>query len=571
MLGIKIRDQFLALFADTSLTFEENHPVGIIIDGISQLQGSYTIPIDIPIEGNASLLGRIDRLDMNAVLMQDEYCEVWVDGLPFRTGKATIKGATHQRAKMFIVFNEVKELSDLPLSSVDLGGDRIIGSNPEERTNHAYDTASDPLNHDYIFTPILNPRFSLDPLSVFSEKSNFQNFWNHDTDSFYEGASGNATPFIRIDYLLARIFRELGYTLDNQFQTTDELKLLLLYNNFSIYINGTTWSETINLTNHVPYAQALDFVKAMVATFALCLFPDQANKTMELIPFKMLIQAPVFGDWTSKAGEGYEYETDKDFISILRYDIDTNDELSVAYSGTEIQPSFLLTEGLTARIMYANGDAGYCYAIADNTYYSIVSNLLGPFETRHYRQEFKRISNGGDKEYISPLIPLWNSWQLQLDGNIDSDYDTIPFQEWQIPHIQHKGFIAGDDYANLPCTSFRTMFYRGFQFADVDIDEEYPFASVVPYNIRGELIGDYSLLWDREQGIYNRWWKLPYEMLANKKTVSRTLLLTIGDLLSFKFKHKYRIENQNYFMTRLRYTISSKGLSPVEAVMITSI
>jgi hypothetical protein len=120
-----------------------------------------------------------------------------------------------------------------------------------------------------------------------------------------------------------------------------------------------------------------------------------------------------------------------------------------------------------------------------------------------------------------------------------------------------------------PLTSFRTMFYRGFQPADVGVDETYPMAGVNEYNIRGEVVGDHSLLWDGDKGIFKTWWALPYLMLSQKKTVMRQLNLSIRDLLNFSFKNKYRIENQNYFITRMRYTISQRGLSPIEATMIT--
>ena len=96
-------------------------------------------------------------------------------------------------------------------------------------------------------------------------------------------------------------------------------------------------------------------------------------------------------------------------------------------------------------------------------------------------------------------------------------------------------------------------------------------ANVTAYNIRGEQVGDYSLLWDGEFGIYNKFWKRPYEMLKNKKEVVRSLNLTIRDLNNFRFYHKIRIENQNYFITKLRYTVTAKGLSPIEATMITTL
>lgn len=571
MLGIKIREQFLSLYANTVLTFEEFHPIGLITDSVDQIQGSYTLPLDIPIdENNAAIIGRIDRLDIDTTLMQEEYCEVWIDGLLYKTGKATIKGSSNTTAKMFIIFNELKALAAISLEAVDLGGDRNIGANTTARLAHAKDTATNPLNHDYVFCPVYNPLFevfgSILPLVV----DKYQNFWDTSADEFIESVGASAMPFIRIDYLLKQVFKALGYTLDNQFQTTDELKKMLLYNNRSIYnAEGEEWESIINLVNHVPYRTALDFVKAIAGTFALAAFPDPFTKRYELIPFRDLILAPVAEDWTSKASNKFDYETDRDFISQFRHDIDENDELCVKWSGVTAKENTYSGEGLTAKIMHTAGQYHYRYAYGDNTYYYIPP--VGVFAAAMVEQHHNPvIKTGSDKEYISPLIPLWNSWGIKLDGTIEEDPDVLYFQEWGLPHIQYPPFQLHSSARQFPLSSFRVMMYRGFQ-PDFASTITYPFANVTKYNILGDSVGDYSLLWDRDEGIYNQWWKLPYQMLKDKKTVRRRLNLTIRDLMNFRFKNKYRFENQNCFLTHLRYSVSAKGLSPIDATMITTL
>lgn len=578
MLGIKIRDTFLSLFDETAVNFEEVHPIGIIIDAVDQILGSFTLNFDLPMDGvNTSVIGRINRLDVAAVLIQDEYCEVWVDGILYKTGKATVKGSTNTRAKMFIIFNESKTLGEVALESVDFEGDRDIGATTAEKLAHAKATATNPLDYDYVFFPVMNPKYKgviAPDLNTF----NWQNLWDFDTNNFVENNGTQQMPFIRVDYLLRRIFSELGYTLDNQWQTTDELKLLMLYNNYSIANQDGTWSQHINLVNHVPIRNALDFVKAIVGTFALALLPDPVTKNVLLIPFRDLISAPIAGDWTEKASANWEYATDRDFVAKWRYDIDTNDDLSVSYSGVSPGPPPLplgavsWDEVLTALTAYLANDYGYKFTIADNSYQIIGDSEVSPgtMGVIFQAQDQKAVTKtGSDKEYISPLIPLWTSWAIALDGDWDQDQDEVTYQKFMTPHIQHVGYVPHISSIKMPLTSFRTMFYRGFQPADVGVDETYPMAGINEYNIRGEVVGDHSLLWDGDRGIFKTWWSLPYLMLSQKKTVTRMLNLSIRDLLNFSFKNKYRIENQNYFITRMRYTINQRGLSPVEATMIT--
>lgn len=567
MLGIKIQDTFLSLFPGTKLSFEMAHPIGIIVDGADQISGGFSLPVEIPLDDvNVSIIGHANRLDVDSILMRDEYCEVWSEGLPIYIGLATVKKSSRERASIFMVFNEVKSLESVMLAAVDLGGDREIGEDTATRLAHAKDTATNPLDYDYIFCPVLNPVFPVDPSGINTSilGSHLQNDWNTSTDEFTEFVTGFAMPFIRLDYLLERIALHIGYTLDNQWQTTDELKQIIIYNNRSIYADQDTWDTIINLSNHVPSRSCIELIKAIVGTFALDLTFDPIDKTMTLIPFRDLIEAPEEADWTAKAAHDYGIDTDHSFIAIFRYDIDPDDLLSVQYGGSQFNQSLIGGEGLTARILSSGSPPiGVRYSISDNIIYFIG----GTDDADYIYQQFTDVTKtGSTKEYISPLIPMWSSWDLALTGYIENDMD---FQAWLVPHIRYYGYSLHYPWQRQPLNSIRLMMYRGFQPYDEGISGTYPMAGCTAYNIRGNKVGDYALTWDRDEGIFEQWWKLPYQMLSNKKEVVRTLRLSIADLLSFRFSHKIRIENQHYFITRLRFTLSDQGVSPTEATMIT--
>lgn len=562
MLGIKIKERFLNLFPSTALTFEWSHPVGIITSAADFIQGGFSFPIDIPLEGNEEIIGYVSRLDYEGSVLQDEYCEVWIEGVPLFFGKASVQRSSNKRLQLFMIFNEATSMKGKALFDIDLGGDRMIGADTATRIAHANDTVANPLDHDYIFCPVLNPVYMVNSLGAGAVNSHLQNFWDKDGNTFVEELVGVAMPFIRLDYLLKQIFKAEGYTLDNQWQTTDELKLILLYNNFNIYIDNNTWSDVINLVNHVPIKNSLDVLKAVIGTYGLYLDLDPVKKKAYLVPWKTLIQASVYEDITGITEKDYDGETTKDFINRLEYDLDPDDELSVMFSGQDYQAP-VLGSGLTARSLWADGDFSWRYAIADNSYYAIDPT---PFKAIHLGQDHKDIIRGdGLKPYTSALIPMWNSWNVKTDGFID---DTIAFQHWMLPHIRHQGYVLYHDGLKKPQLSMRTMIYRGMQPFDVGIDGTYPMASTTPYDIRGNIIGDHSLLWDGDYGIYKTWWQPILEMLLNKKTVTRSINFSIRHLLNFKFSQKYRIENQNYFFAKLRFTATSRGLSKVEGTLI---
>lgn len=392
-------------------------------------------------------------------------------------------------------------------------------------------------------------------------------------------------PFIRLDYMLSRVFRHEGYTLDNLFQDTDELKQILIYNNYNINTHGapgeSSWDSTINLRNHVPVRNSVEFVLAVVGTFALGLFPDPWTKSIKMIPLDDIIRGPVTADWTSRASVNYEHSSDLNYIGQWRFGVSEDDELSVRYSLTQYPQADVLGEGLTPPIMHAAMEWFKRYSKSDNSYYFLFPVT---FKTVLIAQEHRYVIKDEKAEmFTSELIPMWNSESLLTDGQISVDRyvltvlveEGVPYQQIMVPQIQHKGFVKPYPDQQTLCTSFRMMIFRGMQpcLAGVEGFEDYvyPMAHVTEYNINGDVVGDHSLLWHGDRGIYAKYWKALYETLANKKEVIRKLNLTIADIMKFRFYHKIRIENQNYIITRLRFTLTHQGLSVTEATMITTL
>lgn len=573
MIGIKIKDQFISIYPDTVLGFEMSHPIGMLVNAVDLIQGGFSFPIDIPMDDiNVSIFGRVDRLDVDSILLQDEPCEVWVDGVLLYEGLAHIKGASNNSASLFMIFNYTYNLKDVTLPSIDYEGPRTLGTDEESRTAKAQDTAENPLDDDFVFCPVFNPNYRREFWEAqfpTAQQQWIQNYYDYEDDHYTEFPICAITPFVRLDYILKRIFNHINFVLDNQFQVNDELKLILLYNNYNINTHSAAavseWNNEINLENHVPFRNAMDLVKAVIGTFALGLFPDYQNKVIELIPFKDLIEGPEHADWTSKAASKWSYESDKDYISRWRYGLDENDEMSIRYSLSEIKVTSIYEDFNELFLDEGTRPNLNCYLLHDNTYYFYHGNIRADY----IGQDFKEILKGGTEHiFTSELIPMWNSRDLEVDSDINTEDQR--HQQIMLPAIEHEGYDVywGDTKRTL--TSFRTMIYRGMQPAFGE-DWYYPMASTTPFNVRGERVGDYDLRWNGEDGIFAKFWEPVYDMLKNKKVVTRLLKLSIADILNFRFKHKIRIENQNYFILQMRFTISNRGLSTVEATMMTTL
>jgi hypothetical protein len=57
-------------------------------------------------------------------------------------------------------------------------------------------------------------------------------------------------------------------------------------------------------------------------------------------------------------------------------------------------------------------------------------------------------------------------------------------------------------------------------------------------------------------------------MLKNSSGVTRNFLLPLAELLRFDFRHKVRVENQNYFVKSLEFSVSLEGVSPSKCELV---
>jgi hypothetical protein len=115
----------------------------------------------------------------------------------------------------------------------------------------------------------------------------------------------------------------------------------------------------------------------------------------------------------------------------------------------------------------------------------------------------------------------------------------------------------------------RITIYRGM-YPDFDGDD-YPLASGLPWDASSNLIGAISLRWDGQYGMYETWWKGWHQMLRNGKNVTGLFRLTIADIVGFNFEDKVRIQNQDFFVKKMRISLTPRGLAPVEIELVSTI
>lgn len=544
MIGLRYRGELLDLNPNASLSFELNNLV-FSSSNSNSLPGSFSFPFEMPATAhNRLLLDFPDRIDNASPFLITGAVEVLFNGVVLFSGNLKVTEASAERIKVYIVANPLANMKSVPLNQLDLGGDRYIGS-----TNvlaHAKLTALSPLDYDYIFFPIYNRDFLTGEIT--NGWARWQNYYWTSANSFTVDHDHPALmPFVRLDYLLSRIFAATEYNFDNRFQVTDELKQIVLYNNRSMFTPDGL-EDNINLRNHVSKTASSAFVRKIMGAFCLGMFYNPWDKNLRLIPMASLVKAPPAHDWTSKLLHLPTVSSNAEQPQVICWKQDDGDAAFQFYLKNG-KPETV--DGTVYWTDLASAPEGLYYVIDRHGYYwkftlrySFVYSTLGcaPQDT-------------GSPAFEAECMPLFDARlfesapDIRMPGSVSYELDgeTIT-QENDIPD--------------------RMTIYRGFQTI---AGNSVPFGSGIPYDIASNQIGDYSLRMDGPMGMYETWWKDWHNMLKTGKNVSARLHLSLTDIINFNLEDKVRIQNNDFFVKRLRVTLTPRGIAPVDVELVSVI
>jgi hypothetical protein len=565
MLGIRIKNEFLDLYSNTRLQFELNSPMYLGED-IDIIQGSYSFPATVPLGGkNRRLLNYPNLIDNADDLMKDEPCEIYVEGMMLFSGLLSVRSAINNQAKIYMIVSPLSQLKDVNLNELDLGTENM-GGDVASILAKAKDTTTSPESYNYIFFPVYNRDFfsgNSDYGDPVDGKGEYQNFWDVDTQAFVIDADNNIfTPFVKVNHILKTGIEDQGFTFTNNFQKSTELQRLVMYNNYSSVADDKPLLD-INLADHVnPDTSFSDFVKRLSRNFCLGLFGDFQNETFELTPLKDIINLPPKWNWTSKASEVYKIEANEDVPGLFKYKeaykaAPDGQKFSESYDQVDWEDETTDIAGYTTPITSKK-----VYETTTDTVYSYVPTSLGVVGPILFRRHigYYKADEGRKEKYEAEMKTLYMINRISKIG--------VGGTNWLIPSIAQQGGILGEK------ESFddRLILYRGME--DTANDDLYPFASNNIYNFDKNIsqIGgsdvNYSLMWDRDAGLYNQWWKDWYGIFEKRRILGYKLNLTIKDIKSFSFKDRVVIKNMEYYVKKMKISISMKGLEQTEAELI---
>lgn len=558
MIGIEVKGKMLDIYPDTSIRLTINSPIYTGGEP-TNIEGSYTFPFNLPLSDHNSVVLDYPDIAANAnTTLLYEGVQLYAEGLPLLKGDLILNNAGNSEegryAKASIIFNPFKKAKETSIRDCDLYVD-TFNTTFEARVK-AIDTVNNPLNHPYLYAPIINRTLQKSGSTGDEFYHHItQNFWDPDTGGFTESDKHRAvTPFVRAEYLFKKVVDYVGHALDDQF-FDEEMKTLCFYNNNSIADETGAWSPVIDLAEAVPDIEVNEFLKAFSASFFAALIPDIFSGTLLLARLRDIATAAPEHDWTDQAtpyhGKVINLSSPKNFA----YAKDPNENDNRSFADQPVNPDKLAEfDHYSDYASDLTTPSDYMVYLKETPQYFW---RWGATDNRFYHRPYD-VRYKGDKTYTVPIRPMYPG----LVGRIDDFYNQYTLQ---IDYNVNTYTEVEEEKKSAAPLSLRSFFYRGMQ-ANKN-GKLYPMASIHTFNYNRDRVGNYSLNLYGDDGIINQWGKEWLFFLENRRTINRIINLSIKDILNFKPQHKVRIENMNYFVSKLDVTITNSGLQPVNCTL----
>jgi hypothetical protein len=517
------------------------------------LQGSWIFSVTLPLSVlNRQQLQYPDVLDNALRFVSSAPCSIYCQGIQLFKGTLDVLSATNRTVQVRVLINYSSVLKETKMNELDLTVINTAYTNPYTLASQ---TASAPENYDYVFTPVWNPNFWGEQDAKLDINKEMQNYWliGRGNGQFL---GQPITPFPKLTHVLQRIFALLGLTLSNQFQITTELKRLLLYSNASMCSKiGEFGMLHFKTASGLSETTVSEFLKQLCRKFALGVFFDLANERVDIIPFKTIIAQKATYDWTKKRLNEYEISQDIETPSVLGDKIKDSilpNDIEKLTQYDEYPSDFSAPEGV--------------YTSGQNVWYH--KNLVPIDPAIPSQNAVRQLTRARLNNYYTNTGAKGNKFESgigtlifsKMQGFMDVQYmPSVKLRGKYEPNEKEK--YIGED---------RLFFYRGL--LPYPTGNNYPVSSSETYypdNVRTHIPGaSLSLDWNGTDGLYEQFWKENIAFLQTAQNVKMMMLLTISDIKNFTFDKKVRIGNQEYLVKKMKFTISQRGLQPVELELV---
>lgn len=366
------------------------------------------------------------------------------------------------------------------------------------------------------------------------------------------------SPFIRVNYLLQRIFAYFGYTLQSNFFTQTEpfTKMVVINNVIDVLVNGK-----IRLSDLVPDGTCADFLTVIRKKFCCEFTSDEGQHTANIIFLRDTLNALPENDLTSCVTQEpiVVYKTEKDYKRIT---LDAEDKLD-----TDISDSYDDIDAMVKACpgAYFNPVDGAFYKQGWSGDYEVITKI---------GESSQAYNTGGELETkelkIPELIPEFRKLTYKAtvdDEDVECDLGNHLYIGSYIAR-NSKMVVAGEDKETASESASKQKTILAFSY----LSEERPEGTISAYDIHNAehpQIFDYALYYNGPFGIFEKFYR-DYDLLLRNSLheMKVKLLLSQSQKQNLPAYAKIMIRGVAFFFNKLKFTLGGKN-EPVESQLYT--
>ena len=437
-------------------------------------------------------------------------------------------------------------------------------------------------NSPYCFPTIKNQGFYADKNSSYTSNNKLVNSFSeesYDLNNYIKKYVYTLSPQFFLKEILSKIASKFSSGIDGTlFDIPDIRERAFVYNNFAIdlicidgyYLANVSgagdlfniFSGQIFIKNHLPDATLKEFLNSLKNYLGVGFF--FRNGILSVDTLKSILESSDEVDWTNKSFRVIDQITGNyENGYLLQYSNDSTD----VYLNENLKSLPKPLSGIvdTYSDLPKNPTSGEYWAVLDEKviYISQSASLLSniPQATwskfTNYLHDFPILTP--EIEIQTGVSPTLNDWHLNV------------FRKIYVPIINQPG-SSNEFQIGINPVPTRLMMYWGPQFGQIrdggtDLEPEYspssdgsvtyPYASIDNTHPEAGIIGDVSLRFDGEDGLYELLLRDWYKFRERTKNLVIQIILSKTELLQLSLTNKIKIGTSKFLIAKVQGNVSS--------------
>lgn len=367
------------------------------------------------------------------------------------------------------------------------------------------------------------------------------------------------SPFVRTNYVLKKIFKHFGYTLqDNFFTKTEPFNNMVLPNNvIDVLANGQ-----IKVADLVPDVTVSDFLSVFRKKFCCEFTSDEGSMTADVIFLRDVVASKPVADLTYclTAEPTIQYKSAKDFKRVIISSKNTVDS-DAEDSYDDIKS--LLSSNPGAYLDYYTG-----------AFYK--TGFSGNYSTRTKVAEASMAYNTGEdtdeqKVEVPDCMPEFRT--LLFHGEIEGSGFDYSMGNWlyvgDYTTLNSKLTMTGDDEQDTEEDADKSLPMLAFAYMSGGTK---PAGTISAYDMQTSArtrLFDYALYYYGEDGIFEKFYRDCDTLYRNSlQQIKMKLLLTQSQKQNLAAYAKVVVRGVAFFFNKLKFSLGGKD-EPIESEMLT--